>query len=293
MQNYLKIIVIIIMMSCSPENRVVRETSGTYHISGFNSHVELELRDDGTFTHQADLWSCVGGGDIRRIHGTYLIQDNALTLTPESLVNVTYYRRGKRDLKKDSARYYSSDSTYLKKEYQIFRWDQSIYLLSEEHYTGSGFETHENDYEIFSNYYNSGYEPGTSGSYFVKNSNGSEHSRKLDIEKLPAKYRGRFLEQPIVAEIVEVTKTKIAGDSGQPHIVNSYKINRGKRDGVMEKMDFYGSDGCCIIRIARTEETSSYGHIYLCYDYQADCGKRDRVTTWLEREKGAFAKVGE
>jgi hypothetical protein len=293
MQKNLKIIVIIIMMSCSPENRVVREVSGTYNISGFNSHVKLEVRDNGTFTHEADLWSCVGGGDVRRIHGSYRIEDSILTLVPESLVNVTYRGFDKSDFKKDSAKYYSSDSTYLKKEYHIFRWDKSIYLLSEENFNAWGFESHENDFEKFSNYYNSGYEPGRSGSYFVRNSNGSEHSRKLDTEKLPARFRRRFLKQPIVAEIVEVTKIKIAGDSGVSQLVNSYKINRGKRDGVMEKMDFYGNDGCCIIRIAETGDTSSVGHIYLCYDYQADCGKGDRVTTWIERENGAFAKAGQ
>jgi hypothetical protein len=212
-------------------------------------------------------------------------------LNPKQLTNISYLGFDSNDFKKDSLGYYESDSTFLKKDFQVFTWDSLTYLLSEENHSYWGFQENENDYERFSDYYNSGYEPKQSGSYFVKRIGGHLPKTVLNVANFPLKYQGRFLKEPIVGEILDVDKVEIRGDSGQTQLINRYKLNRGRQDGVMEKMEFYGDDGCCTIRITDVDEKTSFGHIYLCYDYQADCGKGGRVTTYLEREKGAFVNA--
>lgn len=197
----------------------------------------------------------------------------------------TYIRKvHTKNFEVDSVKYHSSDSTYIKKEYQIVKWDSIRYLLSEEYYSNWGYEDDENDFEGFANYYNSGYEPKSSGFYFVKRKRGYSPKSKFDKSRIPLKYRNRFLEKPIIAKIIEVKEDEKSDEETKERRL--YKLDKGRKHGVMKKMDFYGGDGCCTIRITKVEEEESFGNIYLCFDYQAECVKGERVTTCLEREKG-------
>lgn len=292
MRSTIILLLLGIVVACRPSDKVMDDKLfGKYEITGFNSSVTIELRPSGEFIYERTLSDCFGGSDVQRIFGSYLIDSGRLKLNPKQLTNVNYFGFDSNDFKKDSLEYYSSDSTFLKKEFQVFTWDSLTYLLSEDSYSYWGFPEDENDYERFSDYYNSGYEPRQSGSYFVKRVDGHFPKTELDVANLPLKYRGRFLQEPIVGEILNVDKIEKLVDSGQVQLINRYKINRGRQDGVMEKMEFYGDDGCCTIRITDVDEKTSFGHIHLCYDYQADCGKGGRVTTYLEREKGAFVNA--
>jgi hypothetical protein len=281
-----------ITIACrTSEKPIDPQLPGEYEIHGFNSGETIVLKTDGEFVYQREFRSCMGSGDVQRIRGNYSINQDNLVLNPEHLVNLKYSGSNTGDLARDSVEYYASDSTFLKTAFQIFKWDSLIYLLSEDPHSPWGYENDENDYERFSNYYNSGYEPKNSGSYFVKRSVRYLPVQKIDIATLPAKYQRRFLKEPIVAEILDVDAIEIPGDSGKTQWVNHYKLNRGRRDGVMEKMEFYGDDGCCTIRITDLDDSVSYGRIHLCFDYQAECGKGGRVTTYLERERGKFVSA--
>jgi hypothetical protein len=281
------IFVVAITIGCSTrEGLVDNQSLGIYEISGFNSSVTLELKPDGEFVYQRRLSSCLGGSEVHRIQGDYTINQDKLSLIPKSLVDLDYFGFDDNDFKKDSMRYYFSDSTSFKSEFQIFKWDSLTYLLSEEYYSDWGFKDDENDYERLSDYYNSGYEPRMSSSYLVKRRVGYVPKTRMNVAKLPAKYRDLFLQKPIVGEILEIERIEIPGDSGRMTFVNHYKLNRGRRDGVKEKMVFYGDDGCCTITVTSVDDRISYGRLRYCYDYQADCGKGGRVTTYLERENG-------
>jgi hypothetical protein len=286
MKNIITLLLFGITAACSPSDKPTYDrVFGKYEINGFNSRVTIELRPEGEFIFERILSDCLGGDEIQRIFGYYVIDNYTLKLTPKQLTNTIYLGLDSNNSKKDSLEYYSSDSTYLKKEFQVFTWDSLIYLLSEDTHSYWGYQENENDYERFSNYYNCGYEPKQSGSYFVKRVDRHLPKTELDIANLPLKYQARFLKEPIVSEILSIDKLELQGDSGKIQLVNRYKLNRGRQDGVMEKMEFYGNDGCCIIRITDVNEKTSFGRIYLCFDNQAECGQGGRVTTYLDRER--------
>lgn len=290
MKKAIYILIIGILMSCQSKQGLTEkvisisdtEVISKYEIDGFNSGVSLDLKKNGEFIYENQDWGCTGGGHVQRIRGEFKVLKDKLILNPKSLIDIHYSGFDKKTIEKDSVKYHSSDSIYIKKEYQIVKWDSLRYLLSEEYFSNWGYEENENDFEIFADYYNSGYEPENSGSYFVKRKRGYSPKGQFDKSTIPLKYQNRFLEEPIVAEIIEVSENK------ESKTRRLYKLNKGRKDGVLEKMDFYGHDGCCSIRITKIENEVSYGNIYLCFDYQAECGKGERVTTYLEREKGKF-----
>ena len=292
MKKTIYILIFGILVSCQSKKdmteRVIHlsdvELIGKYEFSGFNSGVSIELKRNGEFTYENQHWGCTGGGHVQRIRGEFEVNEDKLTLYPVSLINILYLGFDTKNFQIDSVKYHSSDSTYIKKEYQIVKWDSLRYLLSEEYYSHLGYGDDENDFEGFAGYYNSGYEPKSSGSYFVKRKRGYSPKSKFDKSTIPQKYRSRFLEQPIIAEIIEVKEGKKSEEYSKERKI--YKLNKGRKDGVMERMDFYGDDGCCTIRITEVEEGVSFGNIHLCFDYQAECGTGERVTTYLEREKG-------
>ena len=281
---------------------------GSYTIAGFNSGVSLELKPNGKFLYKNSLWDCFGGGTVTRIRGNFSVDRHKLILDPMSLIETKYFDFASKDLKKDSVTY-SVDSFYLKKEYHILKWDSLRYLLSDEYYSNSGYQTDDNDIERFADYYNAGSEPKKSGSYFVKRENSYSPKSVLDASVLPLNYRKRFLSKPIDAQIIDVSEVEeefeeltfdfVENEKDSIHKVKAnraikkrmrklYRLNKGSEDGVMERMVFYGNDGCCTIRITEVADNISFGKIHLCYDHQADCGEGDEVTTYLERGYGKF-----
>lgn len=282
-----------ILFGCQSNNKydsriltnIEKKFIGKYEISGFNSGVTLELDEIGNFTHENQMWGCTGGGEVRRIRGKFKIDSNKLILIPKSLIDINYFGFDIKNLEKDSIEYYSSDSTYLKTDFQIIEWDSIVYLLSEERFSNWGYEQDENDYEDFAGYYNSGYEPQTSGSYFVKRKKDSNPKNDLDISILPNEYQPLFLREPIIAKIIEVKEVELDYGDEKPVKKKQFKLNKGKENGVFNKMEFYGEDGCCIIKIINSEEGYSYGRIFLCFDYQAECGTGDVLSTAYKRRE--------
>ena len=263
---------------------------GKYTVDGFDSSVELELKQNREFLYESQLGGCAGFFHIRRIRGHYKVASQKLKLKPQNLIDIFSFQ--KEIFQKDSVDYHSVDSIVINKEYQIFTWDSIVYLLSKEYFSNYGFKKNENDYECFANYYNSGYEPKTNGSYFVKKKEGYTPKSDFPIASLPTEYQKMFLQQPIVANIIEVKEFKTDSLNEISENKNQYKIDKGSKDGVFKNMEFHGEDGCCTIKIFQIQDYTSIGKIYLCYDYKAKCGKGERVTTYLERENAKLKIKG-
>jgi len=137
------LLIIGILISCQSKKDTIEkviplldtELIGKYKISGFNSGVSIELKKNGEFIYENQDWGCTGGGHIQRIRGNFEVKKDKLTLNPSSLIDLHYLGFSLKNFERDSIKYYSSDSTYIKKEYQIVRWDSLRYLLSEEYYS--------------------------------------------------------------------------------------------------------------------------------------------------------------
>ena len=298
MKKIINILIIGVFISCQSLNNETekvfsvsdKESIGRYVIHGFNRIRSIDLNKNGEFIYENKFRECTSGGHTQRIRGYFDLKEDKLTLKPKYLIRIQYFGSNDKDFEKDSIKYHSSNSTYIKKEYQIVKWDKFRYLLSEEYYPKWKNEEVENDFERFADHNNSGYEPKTSGNYFAKRNGDYLPQTKFDKSAIPLSYRNRFLEEPISTQIIEVIESK-KNEKMTTKTRKLYKLNKGVEDGVLEKMIFYGNDECCTIRITKVENKVSYGYIYLCDDNQAECGKGERVTTYLEREKGKFKNV--
>lgn len=276
---------------------------GEYRLdAGFNQLEILEIEEDGTFIYEYIQHDCVGGMDIYRIRGDYNLVHRKLTLKPKSTIKIStcgncyeeeeevewlvgdslIYSKPLREKEKveyinwrgsweilsnkDSSEYHSDSTLCFRKEYQIFNWGNSIYLLSEE----DCFNWNVNDYDRFAYKYNSGEEPKRGGYYFARRVKNYPSMKEFDISLIPKKYQNKFI--PIIAEILKIPNKR----------KKEYKLNKGYKDGVKENMCFYDKNSTIIV-ITKVKRKISYGKIG--YDYRdKKLNKGDKLSTIRDRK---------
>ncbi len=236
---------------------------GIYRITGFNNGQSLTIKPDHQFIFQRYWWDDQEGrgGEMNRVRGSYRVNGDKLILKPEYFIHAKYGANDEEALPIDSMVYQPGSSIYLKTTYQILAWDSARYLLSEDYTMNEGSKTEENDYDVFSWHYNSGYEPGRSGWYFTKRREGYIPGTPLDISRLPAKYRKRFLLKPIVARVLNVEITEAHDENGKNASTQRYKLNKGSKDGITRDLKFFGYGGNHPIKITEVRDHVCYGEI--------------------------------
>ncbi|MBI3220745.1 MAG: hypothetical protein HYZ44_14620 [Bacteroidetes bacterium] len=283
MKQITSLFIIFLSISCKQNDpSAYNQVIGVYEIYGFGDGIKLELTENKQFSHENSIWGCMGGGRVRKINGTYRVEDGKVTLNPTYVINeILEGRKPYTITSRDSLPFRITDTLYIIKDYTIFTWDSLTYLFREAHYNEWGYHREENDYERLANDYNAGYKNFFNGPYFFKGPKENPPQSKLQIDQLPPRYEKRFLKEPITGEILQSKDIEII-EYNDPRIVNQYVINRGRKDGIMEKMRFYGIDGKCQIRITQVNESTCVGWSYKEIDYPNDCIKGCRVSTsWI------------
>lgn len=274
---------VVLAISCTQNDPAVYDqVIGVYETFGFNNGTNLTLMENGKFIHERSNWSCLDGGDVKKIKGTFIVNDNKVLLYPEYVIDeILEGHKPYTITSSDSSPFQISDTLYIIKEYTIFTWDSLTYLFSEAQYNDWGYHRDANDYERLANDYNAGYKDYFNGPYFFKGPKENSPQSKLPIDRLPSRYQKRFLQKPITGEVLQTKDIEII-EYNNPRIVHQYRINRGSKDGVLEKMIFHGIDGDCQIHITQVDETTCTGWAYKRIDYPNDCKKGCRVSTsWI------------
>lgn len=240
-----------------------------------NQNETLELFENGNFLLEVSVSFCVGGGETRRFRGDYNISNDTLQLEPKQLIEIWYH--DDKISKLDSTKYYESEETYFKKQYQIFKWLNKIYLFSEDKYANWGYKIDINDYEDFISEYNSGYEPKLSGHYLIKEVDEKLTDKEIDTLIFPLKYRKMFLNAPIDCKVLEIGE-RIIKENDKEEIRKNFTIDKGKNDGVYENLYFYGYQ-CCDVKILDVKDEISYGISLFCNDEMNNCKIGDKLST--------------
>ncbi len=278
------VLLLLLLISCHQKDEAAYDqVIGTYQMYGFNLSTSLTLEASGNFIHERSVFSCLGGGDVKKIKGTFHVNDNKVLLNPEYVIDeILDGYKPYTIVSSDSLPFQLSDTIYIIKEYNIFTWDSLTYLMSEAQYSDwGGYPRDENDYERLANDFNAGYKNYFKGPYFFKGPKENPPQSKLSIDRLPSRYQKRFLQTPITGKVLQTKDIEMV-KFNEPRMVHQYQINRGRKDGVMERMVFHGIDGDCQIRITQVDETTCVGWAYKRIDYPNDCKKGCRVSTsWI------------
>ena len=204
--KYIQIVILILIFSYSnnksKSNDKVFDTRNIdtlrYSYHGFNNGLQLDLLSDGSFINENYLFSCFGGGEIKKVYGTYKIYGLRLTLYPERIELYEYPENMKLKPKTTKTKY-GIDSLKIKSEFQVVKWENNKYLLSD--YFDYGWNLNkENDYMRFADYINCGLEPETSGMYLVNKTSDSITS-EFDLKQIPEIWQSYFLREPVSAKI--------------------------------------------------------------------------------------------
>ncbi|MDT0647069.1 hypothetical protein RM545_10230 [Zunongwangia sp. F260] len=242
MKTLLPLITLLLLLSCSEQKGNKQETSSRnidttfFKADGFNMGLELALLSNNKFVLKTSMFSCFGGGEIRKFAGSYSKDQTQLKLKPETVTITVYTEESPMSNPEIRELQYGPDSLKTKTIFQILEWNNNEYLLSEQSTSFYGFEDEESDYENFAYYYNSGDEPEEHGWYLVNEAVEKDSATSsLDLDKIPPKYRGAFLKQPIAAEITNTEKVPELEDEGEHWLIT---INKGEVDGVNKSLIF-------------------------------------------------------
>jgi hypothetical protein len=283
MKQTTSLLIIFLSISCKQNDQsAYNQVIGVYETYGFGEGRKLELKANRQFSHEISTWGCMSGGEVRKIKGTYRVEDGKVTLNPTYVINeILDGRKPYNITSRDSLPFQISDTLYIIKEYTIFTWYGLTYLFTEAQYNEWGYHREENDYERLANDYNAGYKDHFNGPYFFKGSKENPPHSKLRIDQLPSRYQKRFLKEPITGEILQ-SKDIERNEYGYSRVVTQHLINRGRKNGIMEKMKFYGIDGNCQIRITQVDQSTCLGWSYKEIDYPNDCVKGCRFSSsWI------------
>ncbi|NOS90787.1 MAG: hypothetical protein HOP30_02590 [Cyclobacteriaceae bacterium] len=292
MKQLVLLLFVLLLISCRQKNQAMHDqVIGVYKMNGFNSGLDLTLMANGKFIHERSDWGCRGGGKVKKVKGSYIVEGDKVTLIPEYVINEIHDWSSPPIITSDSLPFQISDTLYIIKEYTIFTWDSLIYLFTEAQYNEWGYHRDENDYERLANDYNAGYQRYFDGPYFFKGPKKNPPQSKLPIDRLPSRYQKRFLQKPIIGKVLQTKDIEMV-KFDDPRIVHQYQINRGRKDGVIEKMRFHGIDGKCEIFITQVDETTCVGWAYKRIDYPNDCKKGCRVSTsWIGSKEEELASL--
>ena len=269
MNRYLIIILSLLIISCSNKDsnkeELITQQIDTlkYSYSGFNNGFELLLLSNKKFEVSDYVYGCTGGGQTKKVSGTYKIDSTKLILEPE-YVRLLIYPLYIDGVTKKIETKYGVDSLKIKTKYDLVNWGNYRYLLSEE----SSIIGKEpiNDYHRFSKNYNSGYEPKNSGRYLKMLSKEKEtNTEGLNFSSLPKKWRNLFLSEPLISKVNKITITISKKDSELK--IWKLEIDKGINDNVLKGMEFNDEFGDFSMKIDSVGEKSSFGLAYV-YDFE-------------------------
>ncbi len=264
--KYINFLLVLITLSCSntktksnhkniPEQNI---DTISYHYSGFNNGLKLDLLSDGTFVNEKYLFGCTGGGERKKVFGTYKFDSVKLILIPQKVEFIQYPM----DMESEPTTTkvtYGIDSLTIKTEYQIVTWGNKKYLLSD-FYDSVWSSEKENDYIRFADYSNSGFEPKTSGRYLVKGTEDSITS-EFDLGQIPEKWQKYFLKEPITAKIKSIRK--VIDQEDHENFWWQIELNKGEDHGVYSRLTMTTKDDMFFIDIDSVLKNSSYGKYYM------------------------------
>src|SRR5690606_8592371 len=124
--KYIIIFISILIFSCSKYNsKSNNEKSNAlnidtlrYSYDGFNNGLRLDLLSDGRFMSEYYFFSCLGGGERKKVFGMYKLDSINLTLVPERIEFIEYPAEMKLKPKTTKMKY-GVDSLKIKTEFKI------------------------------------------------------------------------------------------------------------------------------------------------------------------------------
>lgn len=264
--KYIKILIIFLIFSCSNDKnkpnseKNVNQNIDTlrYSYNGFNNGLRLDLLSDGRFINENYLFSCFGGGERKRVFGTYKMDSINLTLNPKKIELIEYPEDMETKPTKTEIDY-GIDSLKIKTEFRVLNWETNRYLLSETYDFDSSINK-ENDFIRFADYVNNGFEPETSGMYLTKKSKDSVKS-ELDINRIPDKWQKYFLQEPIIAKIQNIKK--ITDPNDEEYFWWEIELDKGSDDGMNNRLSMTTRDYMVFFDIDSVSNDKSFGKYYM------------------------------
>ena len=263
------------MIVCSCSERKKNQTKKSvktvdttfYKADGFNMRLKLALLSNDQFIFETSLFSCFGGGEIRKFYGTYLKNKDEIKLKPENVEIEIYPEDSPMANPTIENLKYGPDSLRIKTEFKIVNWNKNKYLLSNEYISFFGFEDENTDYDQFAYHYNIGSEPNENGWYLVNKKTERDTTKsKFDLNQIPSKYRKQFLKNPIVAKITNIENVPETEYEGEHWLIT---INKGKVDGVNKNLVFQTENMEMFIEPDTIFENTTIGKSYL-YNFKKE-----------------------
>ncbi|WP_299121986.1 hypothetical protein [uncultured Tenacibaculum sp.] len=231
----------------------------SYH--GFNNGAKLNLISNGFFINEDYVYGCVGGGFRKKVFGKYQIKNNQLTLLPEK-IKYTEFPLDFESKPKTSNVSYGPDSLKIKTKFQIVKWGDNEYLLSDYFHFGWGIGK-ENDYLRFADYLNDGSEPKSSGMYLVNKTN-DPITTEFDLKQIPKKWQKHFLKEPISAKIKSIEK--IIDSNDDDYIYWKIELDKGEKDRMNKRLTLVTKNEEFFIEVDSVLINTSYGTTNM-YDF--------------------------
>lgn len=284
MKNGILILLFIIFWSCNNERKSTnfQDESNkidtiSFEYEGFNSGIILNLFSNGKFYYENYGYGCTGGGENEKVYGEYTMNNQKLILHPDSInIGIIPFTRHNNPIIQNLK--YGADSLKVKTKYDILKWNNTYYLLSEERdslfrnwYPMIIYDDIEyineikkwNDYYEFADFYNSGLEPRSHGKYLTRTDSNINDTltTELDMKNINEKWRYLFLEKPITGRVIKLKKNK----KRDPNVVDNYlvEIDKGSLDGVnIGVVIFKRKDFDDYIKIIKVFPNKSIGFFY-------------------------------
>ncbi len=264
--KYINILLLFLIFSCSNNKTKSNSKKKTiknidtlrYSYSGFNNGLRLDLLSDGRFINENYSFSCFGGGERKKVFGTYKMDSINLTLIPEKIEFIEYpedieFKPTTSEIK------YGVDSLKIKTQFQIVKWENKKFLLSDFYDFGWSLDK-ENDYVRFADYLNSGLEPESSGMYLVNRTKDSIKS-KFNLNQIPEKWKGYFLKKPISATIKGIKK--IIDENDSEYFWWQIELDKGKKDGMTNRLSMTTEDYIIFFDIDSVLNNRSFGQYHM------------------------------
>lgn len=269
MKQLFLIIIFLSLLACSKNKNESIHTQNlikldTVHYSnkGFNDFLVLDLMSNNTFNYK-DYWSgCTGGGEMKDFYGRYQIIEDKLILKADSAL-IRYTPFDRHDNPIITKVFKIDDTLKFKTKYQILKWNNTTYLLSEQidnRIQNYKSDIH-NDFERFADYYNSGYEPKRHGRYLYKTTDSVSKNENLDTQLFPKKYRDLIFKEPLIVNISDITKMKIE-DNEYDNEHWRIEINKGKSASIYRGLTLSDKSDNIHLVIDSITPNSSFGSIY-------------------------------
>ncbi|SFJ67026.1 hypothetical protein SAMN05443431_1164 [Olleya namhaensis] len=264
--KYINILILLLIFSCSnnktksndEKNVIPNIDTLRYSYNGFNNGLKLDLLSNGTFINEDYLFGCTGGGERKKVFGTYKMDSVNLKLIPNK-VEFTEYPMDMESKPITTNVNYGIDSLKIKTEFQIVSWENKKYLLSDFYDFGWSLDK-ENDYIRFADYLNSGLEPKSSGRYLATEIKDTIKT-EFDLKQIPEKWQSYFLKEPVSAKIRKIKK--ITDPKDIENISWLIELDKGKKDRMNNRLTLETKDGDFFIEVDSVLTNRSFGKYYM------------------------------